>query len=90
VERDIAVLLPHALSARRVQRTIESAAGALLSKLEVFDLYEGEAIPSGHRSVAFRLRFRSSERTLTDSEVEEAMSAVMDSLREELGVETRR
>jgi phenylalanyl-tRNA synthetase beta chain len=89
VERDIAALLPDDLPARRVEEEIRMTAGALLSKLEVFDLYEGQGIPAGHRSVAFRLQFRSSERTLTDSEVEEALSAVIGRLREELGVETR-
>jgi phenylalanyl-tRNA synthetase beta chain len=89
VDRDLALVLPDDLPASRVVETIEGAGGALLEGVMIFDLYEGEGVPEGHRSVAFRLRFQSAERTLTDGEVEEAMDAVVDRLREELGVKTR-
>jgi phenylalanyl-tRNA synthetase beta chain len=60
-----------------------------LSSVEVFDLYEGDELPAGHRSVAHRLRFQSSERTLTDKEVERSVRRVLRKLKEELGVEPR-
>jgi len=89
VDRDLALLLPKKLPARQVEGLIRDAAGALLKDLQVFDLYEGKGVPEGHRSVAFRLRFQSEDRTLTDEEVEEAVRGVTDRLREELGVKTR-
>lgn len=89
VDRDLALLLPKDLPVRQVEEVVRGAAGAFLVDLDVFDLYEGEGIPKGWRSVAFRLRFRSPERTLTDAEVDRAVAAVMSRLREDLGVEPR-
>ncbi len=89
VDRDLALLLPGGIRGGQVEEVIRKAAGPLLAGLRVFDLYEGEGIPQGHRSLAFRLRFQSRERTLTDREVEEAVNAVIQRLREETGVETR-
>jgi len=89
VDRDLALVLPKGLSTRQVQASIEAAAGPLLTDLRVFDLYEGKGVAEGYRSVAFRLRFQSRERTLTDEDVERAVNAVTSRLREELGVETR-
>jgi phenylalanyl-tRNA synthetase beta chain len=90
VDRDLALLLPKGLPARQVEESIRAAAGALLVDLQVFDLFEGEGIPEGLRSVAFRLRFQSGQRTLTDKDVEQSIGDVVHRLREELGVETRR
>jgi phenylalanyl-tRNA synthetase beta chain len=89
VDRDLALLLPKGLPARQVEALIRDTAGDLLTDLRIFDLYEGEGVPAGHRSVAFRLRFQSGERTLTDEDVERAVSGVTDRLLEELGVKTR-
>jgi phenylalanyl-tRNA synthetase beta chain len=89
VDRDVALLLPRDLPARRVRETIEVSAGPNLVDLDVFDLYEGKGIPDGFRSVAFRLRYRSHERTLTDDDVERSVQSVIKRLREELGVEPR-
>jgi phenylalanyl-tRNA synthetase beta chain len=89
VDRDLALLLPKGLPARQVEEVIRNTAGTLLVDLQVFDLFEGEGIPEGLRSVGFRLRFQSSERTLTDQDVELSVARVTDRLREELGVETR-
>jgi phenylalanyl-tRNA synthetase beta chain len=89
VDRDVALLLPGDLPARLVQETIETSAGPNLVDLDVFDLYEGKGIPDGFRSVAFRLRYRSHERTLTDDDVERSVQSVIKRLREELGVEPR-
>jgi phenylalanyl-tRNA synthetase beta chain len=89
VDRDLALVLSKALPARQVETTIREAAGPLLVGLQVFDLYEGKGVPEGHRSVAFRLRFQSDERTLTDEDVDRAVETVRARLQEELGVETR-
>jgi phenylalanyl-tRNA synthetase beta chain len=89
VDRDLALLIPRELAAGRVEEAIRDSAGPLLVELNVFDLYEGQGIPPGQRSVAFRLRFQSSQRTLTDEDVERSVAAVIDRLREEFGVETR-
>ena len=89
VDRDLALLAPSGVSAAEMRDTIASAAGRLLADVSVFDQYEGEGLPDGVRSVAFRLRFQSPERTLTDREVERATDRVLRKLKEELGVEAR-
>jgi phenylalanyl-tRNA synthetase beta chain len=89
VDRDLALLLPAGMPVREVEALILGTAGPLLVGLAVFDLYEGEGIPEGHRSVAFRLRYQSGQRTLTDEDVERSIREVTDRLREELGVEPR-
>ncbi len=68
---------------------IREAAGPLLFDLRIFDLYEGKGIAEGLRSVAFRLRYQSRQRTLMDEEVERSVRTVVNRLREELGVEPR-
>jgi phenylalanyl-tRNA synthetase beta chain len=88
-ERDLALLVPRTTSAAEVGATIREAAGALLEDVFPFDLYEGKGIPEGTRSVAFRLRFRAPERTLTDAEVDEAVAAVLRALEERHGIRRR-
>ena len=77
------------LASGRVEEAIRDSAGPLLVELTIFDLYEGKGIPPNHRSVAFRLRFQSAQRTLTDEEVERSVTSVIHRLREEFGVEPR-
>jgi len=89
VERDLALLVPRELPVERVREVIDGAGGGHLERVEIFDLYEGEGIPEGTRSVAFRLHFVSPERTLKDEDVDEATARVVRTLEEELGVERR-
>jgi phenylalanyl-tRNA synthetase beta chain len=89
VERDFAVVVPTSTAAGEVEAAIRAKAGKHLTHLEIFDVYEGEGIPPGTRSIAFRLRFRSGERTLTDKEVDRAAEKVTSHLKEVLGVDTR-
>ncbi|HEV3049119.1 MAG TPA: phenylalanine--tRNA ligase subunit beta [Longimicrobium sp.] len=88
-ERDLALLVPVGTSGAEVSSTIREAAGALLEEVYPFDLYEGKGIPEGTRSLAFRLRFRAPERTLTDAEVDGAVSRVLSALEERHGVRRR-
>ncbi|MEJ2541074.1 MAG: phenylalanine--tRNA ligase subunit beta [Gemmatimonadota bacterium] len=88
-ERDLALLVPVDLQAERVEATAREAAGALLESAAIFDLYEGEGLEPGMRSLAFRFRFRSPERTLTDDEVDSATRRIIDRLGEEWGVHVR-
>ena len=88
-ERDLALLVPAGTMAADVDGTIREAAGTLLEDVFPFDLYEGKGIPEGTRSVAFRLRFRAPERTLTDAEVDGAVAGVLRALEERHGIRRR-
>ncbi|MBA3021063.1 phenylalanine--tRNA ligase subunit beta [Propionicimonas sp.] len=67
-KEDIAVVVPDAVSVGEVQRALAAGAGELLESISLFDLYTGGQVPDGHRSLAFALRFRAPDRTLTDAE----------------------
>ncbi len=89
IERDLALLMPLALPAADVAALIRERSGAFLEDVVPFDLFVGRGIPEGMRSVAYRLRFRSPERTLTDEETDQAITRVLRALEETHGV-TRR
>jgi len=89
MERDLALLVPDEMPAGRVEALIRDAGGPLLERVEIFDLYRGDAVDSGHRSIAFRLVFRSSERTLTDEDLSPKVGRVLSRLTEELNVRQR-
>jgi phenylalanyl-tRNA synthetase beta chain len=89
VERDLALVVAIGTPAATVEAVIREAAPAWLESLSVFDVYEGESIPQGTRSLAWRLRFRSPERTLTDGEVDAALKRIISALQEKLHVATR-
>jgi phenylalanyl-tRNA synthetase beta chain len=80
VVRDLSVLVDSALPATAVRGTIRTAASALLAHAIEFDRYRGKGVPDGRVSLSIRLTFRSSERTLTDAEVDEAMTRIVDAL----------
>jgi phenylalanyl-tRNA synthetase beta chain len=89
VERDLALVVPDTVPAASALASIRAGAGDLLEEVGLFDLYRGEGVAAGSRSVAFRLRFRAPDRTLKDAEVDRAMASVLARLKEELGVEPR-
>ncbi|MEN6414459.1 MAG: phenylalanine--tRNA ligase subunit beta [Veillonellales bacterium] len=71
IGRDLAIILPREVEGERVSQAITDSAGELLSEVRLFDVYTGEQVPAGFRSMAFSLTFRSPDRTLTDVEVDE-------------------
>jgi phenylalanyl-tRNA synthetase beta chain len=87
--RDLAVVADKGISSADVLSTIRPAAGALLTKLDLFDVYEGAGVAEGKKSLAIGLTFQDQSRTLDESEVSSATDQVLDSLREKLGIELR-
>jgi phenylalanyl-tRNA synthetase beta chain len=69
VYQDLAVVVPAETAASAVRAAILGAGGELLQAAEVFDLYEGEQVGEGRKSLALNLEFRAPDRTLTDEEV---------------------
>ncbi|MGD8698443.1 MAG: phenylalanine--tRNA ligase subunit beta [Gemmatimonadales bacterium] len=89
VERDLALIVPLGMISAETGAVIREAGPAYLEDLSVFDVYEGENIPEGTRSIAWRLRFRSPDRTLTDEEVDAAIRRITSALEEKLNVGIR-
>ncbi len=88
-DRDIAFYAPVNVSVAEIEKSIHKAAKGLLESVELFDEYRGENVPPGQRSLAFRLVYRGSDRTLTDTEVEPVHNKVREALVEKFGVSLR-
>jgi phenylalanyl-tRNA synthetase beta chain len=88
-DRDIAFFAPVKVSVSEIEKEINKAGKDLLESVELFDEYRGENVPQGKRSLAFRLVYRSRDRTLTDAEVEPVHQNVRDTLVEKFGVSLR-
>jgi phenylalanyl-tRNA synthetase beta chain len=83
VERDLAVVVDDTVAAGQLHATIKETGSDLLEHVRAFDEYHGAQVTEGRKSIAFTLTFRSPERTLTDAEVDRAMSEIR------LGLEKR-
>jgi phenylalanyl-tRNA synthetase beta chain len=89
VDRDIALIIGDDVSAKSIESVILKKSEGLLEGIELFDFYKGPQVPEGHKSLAYSLTFRSSERTLTDEEVNKAMKSIVTELQETLGAKLR-
>jgi phenylalanyl-tRNA synthetase beta chain len=88
VSRDISILVPSEVMAGDIEAMIRQRAGKKLEKLELFDLYEGEQVAEGHKSMAYSLTFRDKEKTMADDEITSAMKKVMNGL-QSMNIELR-
>ncbi len=84
VKRDLALVMDEGVSAKSVQDIIAQSAGEYLTKLELFDVYRGEGIESGRKSLALGLTFQDTSRTLTDDEIEAMITTILGRLTQEL------
>jgi phenylalanyl-tRNA synthetase beta chain len=87
--RDIAMLVPVAITSAAIIDCISGTNVKEVADIEIFDLYTGSSIPAGFKSIAVRLRYRSSERTLTDDEVTRFHQRVIDNLLKKINVTIR-
>ncbi|WP_323752662.1 phenylalanine--tRNA ligase subunit beta [Marinobacter sp.] len=89
VRRDLAIIIGSEVSFAQVEDIARKQAGEHLTDLRVFDVYEGESLGEGNRSLALSLFWQHSERTLNEDEVHTLFNGVIDSLKEELGATLR-
>jgi phenylalanyl-tRNA synthetase beta chain len=88
LRQDLAVILPEDVAAAQALQSVREAAGEMLDDVSVFDVYTGEQVGAGRRSLALALTFRALERTLTDEDVAPARERIVAALAE-LGGELR-
>lgn len=86
---DLAFEVPDPVSATAVAGTIDDAAGDLRGFVRLFDVYRGDGVPSGRRSLAYRVRLQAPDRTLTDAEVGEVRARIIDAVVAGHGAELR-
>ncbi len=82
VDRDLAVVLPDHVPAEDLLSAVRAAGGELLTGITVFDVYRGDQVGPGEKSLALRLRFRADDRTLDEDEIDPVWQAVIGSLGE--------
>jgi phenylalanyl-tRNA synthetase beta chain len=85
VRRDLAIVVDRDLPAADLMAVIRESGGALLNNLELFDVYEGEGIDSGKKSLALCLTFQKSSSTLVDLEVEHVLGKILMAVRDRFG-----
>ncbi len=83
IRRDIAILVDKSTSAAELKSNIEQSAGEFLQSISVFDLYEGQGIPSGKKSMALGLILQHPSRTLVEGEGNQIVMTVVDSLKKQ-------
>ncbi len=88
VNRDISMVVPKEILVGQIEAMIEQRGGKILESYRLFDLYEGEQIQEGFKSVAYSISFRANDRTLSDEDVNAAMKKILNGL-EQLGIELR-
>ena len=89
VRRDLAFVVDRSVPAADLRAALVDEAGELLDRVVLFDVYDGEPLPEGKRSLAFAVDFRAGDRTLTDEEVGEVVARIAERLATDVGAELR-
>jgi phenylalanyl-tRNA synthetase beta chain len=88
-KEDVALVVAEEVTAAELTATVQEGAGPLLESVRLFDVYRGPQVGEGRKSLAFALRFRAPDRTLTEQDVEAAKAAVVELARSRHGAEQR-
>jgi phenylalanyl-tRNA synthetase beta chain len=89
LRRDVAFLLDRDVPAGSVRDALAQAAGDLLERVVLFDVFEGDPLPEGKKSLAFSLDIRATDRTLTDRDADQIVQAISERLAADFGAELR-
>lgn len=89
VSRDLALVCDEAMTVGMLEACIKKSGGKLLRSIQLFDIYRGPGIAPGKKSVAFSLELRADDRTLTDEDTTGVTNAVLEKLKNDLGVTLR-
>lgn len=89
VNRDISMVVPKDIMVGDIEKMIAQRGGKILEHYELFDIYEGDQIQAGYKSVAYSITFRSKEKTLGEAEVTGAMKKILNGL-ESMGIQLRK
>lgn len=88
VNRDLSMVVPKEILAGDIEAMIAQRGGKILEGCELFDVYEGEQIQEGYKSVAYSITFRAKDRTLDETDINAAMKKILNGLTS-LGIELR-
>ena len=88
-DRDLSMTVPVDITVSRIEDILRQRGGALLESFELFDIYEGEQVATGYKSIAYNLSFGSKDHSLTDEEVDKVIRKIVDGLKS-IGIELRK
>jgi len=89
VSRDIAVVVDTAVTAQQLTDTIRKAGKKIVRSMDIFDVYEGEHVAEGKKSVALHILYQANDHTLKDEEITEAHEAIVAALKKQVNAELR-
>lgn len=89
IERDIALVLKKEIPVMSILNKIKESGGLLVRKVDIFDLYEGEHVEQGYKSIALRIRYQAKDHTLKDEEVNAIHQNILHLLESDLQVSLR-
>ncbi len=87
--RDVAMLVPETVTHEAVLQSVKQAKAANLESVELFDVFRGQGVPDGQKSLAYAFTYRAADKTLTDADVNSAHEKVLETLKTQLKVELR-
>ena len=83
------MLVKEDVTVNQIADEIKKTAGEYLEEVKLFDVYQGEQIEAGSKSVAYSISFRNADRTLSDGDIADPMQAIINGLANELGAQLR-
>jgi len=89
VRRDFAFIVDNAVAAAAVMRAAEGAEKALISRVNVFDVFQGQGVPAGKKSLALEITLTPAGRTLTEAEIEAVSAKIVAQVKKATGAELR-
>lgn len=89
IQRDIALLIDDGTQVKDIEEAIRERGGKFLESVRLFDVYRGKQVEEGKKSVAYKLGFRASDKTLTDEEVSRSVTKILEHLSDKLGAVLR-
>ena len=89
VTRDVALLVEDSILVQEIQDIIIKQGGSMVETVKLFDIYKGEQIPEGKKSIAYAIVYRQENKTLTDNEVNKVHNKILKTLEYRLGAQLR-
>ncbi len=89
VDRDLALVVEDEIYSSQIIEKIKKTGGDLVEEVNLFDIYRGDQIPEGKKSLAYAIRYRSTNKTLTDSEVDEIHNDIVTQLKQHFRAQIR-
>ena len=88
-ERDFAFIVDKSIKAQDLLKLIKNVDSSLIKDISIFDLYEGENIPSGKKSLAFKIIIQSNDRALTENDINDVSNKIVKTIEDKTGSKLR-